>query len=101
MFLPKTDEIFKGLQNVFSIIADISIVGCDVYNKDQDKTLRHMMQICCQENIKLNKDKCHFRCTKDNFGRSILKKRSTSRPQKLYTLTKMLPPTNKKELEFF
>ena len=50
-----------------SAYQEISIVGCDADERDHDRTLRQVMQICHHENVKLNKNKCHFRCIKILF----------------------------------
>ena len=63
MFQSKIDEIFKNLPNVFGIANDILVVGYDSDGKDHDDTLQRVLQICRQVNLKVNKDKCHFRCS--------------------------------------
>ena len=40
MFQRKTDEIFKGLPNVFVIADDVLVVGYDSDSKDHDNTLK-------------------------------------------------------------
>ena len=62
-FQRKIDEIFKYLLNVLTIADDILIVKYDVDGKDHNNKLLRVPQICRQINLKLNKDKCHFRCT--------------------------------------
>ena len=59
----KIDEIFKDLPNVFGIADDILVEGYDIDGKDHENTLQRVLQIYRQVNLKLNKDKCHFRCT--------------------------------------
>ena len=61
MFQCKIDGIFKDLPNVFGIADDILVVGYDGDGKDHDKTLWQVLQICRNVNLKLNKNKCHFR----------------------------------------
>ena len=46
MFQHKIDHIFKHLPNVFGLADDILIVGYDFDSKDQNRTLRGVMQIC-------------------------------------------------------
>ena len=67
MFQRKIDEIFKDLPNAFGIADDTLVVGYDVDGKDHNNSLVRVLQICRQENLKLNKDKCHFRCTSVPF----------------------------------
>ena len=64
MFQKKIIKIFKGLPNVFGIADDILIVGSNADGRDHDRILRQVMQVCHQENLKLNNNNCHFRCTK-------------------------------------
>ena len=60
-----------------------------------------MLQICRHVNLKLNKEKCHFRCTSvPFFGEVISKHVVQPNPQKLKALTWM-PPKMKKELLAF
>ena len=61
MFHRKIDEIFNDLPNVFRIADDILVAGYEADGKDHDKTICRVLQRCRQVNLKLNKDKCHFR----------------------------------------
>ena len=66
--MPKEDyEIFKDLPNVFGIANDILVAGYEADGKDHDKTVWRVLQRCRQVNLKLDKDKCHFRCTSVPF----------------------------------
>ena len=67
MFQRKMDKIFTDLPNVFGIADDILVVGYDVDGEDHDHTSQRVLQICRQLNLKLNKDKFHFRCTSVPF----------------------------------
>ena len=62
MFEGEEDELFKGLPSVFGIAYDILIAGLNDLNRDYDVTLDKVLRICRQPNLKLNKDKYHFRC---------------------------------------
>ena len=42
---------------------DIFIVGYYANGIDHDKNLRNVMRICGQENLKIDKNKCHLSCT--------------------------------------
>ena len=55
------DKKFKKLPNVFSITDDILIVRYDSDDADHDRILCSMLQICGEENLKLNEDKCNIR----------------------------------------
>ena len=58
---------------------------------------------CCQDvNLKLNKDKCHFRCTSIPFFGEVMSREGVQPdPQKIRPLTQMPVPKNKKELQAF
>ena len=48
---------------MFGIADDIFDVGIGSNGADHDKTVCKVLQICRKENLKLNEDKHHFRCT--------------------------------------
>ena len=73
-FQNKIDKIFKYLPNSFGITGNIYIVDYDYDGKGHDRTLRPVMQICYQQNLKLNKNKCHFRCMRVPFVGKIISK---------------------------
>ena len=72
MFQRKTDEIFKDSPNVFGITDDILVVCYDRNGKDHDDILQRVLQVRRQVNLKLNKDKCHFRCMQVSFFGEIV-----------------------------
>ena len=51
---------------------DILVVGYKVNGRDHDETVHKVLQRCSEANLKLNKDKCHFRCTYVPFFREVL-----------------------------
>ena len=63
MFQKKTDEIFSCMPNVFDIVDDVLIAGFNEQGKDHDVILEKVLWVCKQAKLKLNKDKCLFRCT--------------------------------------
>ena len=63
MFQKKIVKLFSSMPNEFSIADDILIAGFDKQEKDHNATLDKVLTICRQANMKLNKDKCLFRCT--------------------------------------
>ena len=97
MFQRKIDEIFKDLLNVFDIADDILVVGYEADGKDHDKILRRVVKMCKQVNLKLNKDKCHFRCTSVQlFGEIISRQGMKLDTQMLKDLMEMPPPKTEK-----
>ena len=92
MFQRKIDKIFKDLPNVFGITDDIWVVGYGRDGKDHDDTLQRVLQRCRQVNLKLNKDKCHFRCTQVLFfGKIISRNGVKPHPLKLKAMTEIPP----------
>ena len=67
---------------------------------NHDAAVHKVLRQCKEVNLKLNKDKCHFRCTPMLFfGEVILREGIQPDPQKIKALTDMLAP--KKELQAF
>ena len=98
----KKAEIFKNLPNVFGITDGNLVLGYDSDGKDDDSTLSRVLEICRQVNLKLNKDKCHFRCTQISFFGEVLC-RHGMKPDtwKLTALTEMPSPKIKREVQVF
>ena len=72
MFPCRIDEKLKNLPNVFGIADNLLFVGYDTGGKDHDEMLQQVLQICRQVNLKLNKNKCHFRCTSVPFFDEVI-----------------------------
>ena len=62
MFQWKIDEIFSDMHNVFGIADGILVIGYDDSGADHDATVHKVLWQCKEVNLKLNKEKCHFRC---------------------------------------
>ena len=58
----KIDELFMDMLNIVDITDGILIDGYNENIPDHDTMLRYDMQMCRKENLRLNKEKCHFRC---------------------------------------
>ena len=85
--------------NIFGITDDSYIIGYEDNSADNDAVVHKVLQRCEEVNLKLNKEKCHFRCTSiPFFGEVILRRGVQPDPQKLKALADMLAPNNKKEL---
>ena len=81
MFQQKINEIFNDMPNVFGIADDILVVGYEDDGRDQNNKVQKVLKRCRKVDLKLNKDKCHFRCTTVLFfGEVISEKWSTTRP---------------------
>ena len=102
MFQHKIDEIFNDMPNVFGIADDILVVGYEDNGMDHKETVKKVPQRCREDSLKLNKDKCHFRCTSiPYFGEVILRNGVQPDPQKIKALMEMPPSNNKKKLQAF
>ena len=51
------------MSNVFGIANDILVIGYNENGADHDAAVHKVLQRCKEVNLKLNKEKCHFRCT--------------------------------------
>ena len=56
------------MSNVFGISDDILVAGYGLDGKDHDETVRMVAEML----TKLNKDKCHFRCTSVPFFGEVI-----------------------------
>ena len=54
-------------QTSFGIADDILAIGYDKDRADHDEAVYSILRQCQEVNLKLNKDKCHFRCTSIPF----------------------------------
>ena len=99
MFQRKIDEIFNDMPDVFGIADDILVVGYEGDDRDHDETVQKELQRCIKVNLKLNKDKCHFRCTSVPFIAEVIS-RNGEQPdlQTIKALMDMPSPTIKKVL---
>ena len=73
MFQCKIDEIFNDMPNVFGIADDILVIGYDKDRMDHDEAVYNVQ--FQDVNLKLNKDKCHFRCMSISFFSEVNVKR--------------------------
>ena len=97
MFQRKIDKIFKDLSNIFGIADHNLTVGYDRDCTDHDDTLQRVPQVFRQVNLKLNKDKCHFRYMQGLFfGKIISKNVVKPNPGKLKAMTEIPPPKTSK-----
>ena len=102
MFQYKIDETFSDMQNIFGIMNDILVIGYDKDGVDHDATVHKVLRWCKEVNVKLNKDKYHFRCMSILFfGEVIYREGVQPDPQKIKVLMEMPAPKKKKELQAF
>ena len=88
--------------NVFGIADDILVIEYDKDGADHDEAVYEVLKQCQDVNLKLNKEKCQFRCMSiPFFGEVVSRQGVQPNPQKVRALTEMLAPKNKKELQAF
>ena len=102
MFQCKINKIFNDMPNIFGIADDILVIGYDEDGKDHDEAVYNVLRQCKEVNLKLNKDKCHFRCRSTPFfGEVVSREGIQPDRQKIKALTDMPVPKNKRELQAF
>ena len=74
-FQCKIKEIFNDMPNVFGIADDILVIGYDEDGTDDNEAVYNMLRHCKEVNLKLNKDKCHFRCMSTPFFGKIVSRK--------------------------
>ena len=67
MFQCNIGEIFSDMPNVFGIADNILVIGYGKDRVDHDAAVHKVLQWCEEVNLKLNKEKCQFRCTSIPF----------------------------------
>ena len=95
MLQRKNNKIFNVIPNVFGIADDILVIG-------YDEAVYSVLRQCQDVNLKLNKDKCHFRCTSILFFSEVVSREGVQPdPQKVKVVTEMPAPTNKESCKPF
>ena len=87
----------KELSNVFGTTGDIS---CKIQLRQHSQwwDIKESTEISRQETLKLNTDKCHFRCKCiPFFSEKVCRCGLPAVPYKLHMLIEMSPPKSKKE----
>ena len=82
MFQHKIDEIFSDMPNVFVIVDDVLVIGYDEDGAYCNAAVYKVLQQCEEVNLKLNKEKCHFRCTSIPFFGEVISKQGVQQDHK-------------------
>ena len=102
MFQCKINETFNDIPNVFGIADDILVIGYEKDGTDHNETVNKVLKCCRDLNLKLNKEKCHFRCTALPFFSEVVSRDGMQPdPRKISALTETPTPKNKKELQAY
>ena len=68
MFQPKLDQNLEGLPGVQRILDDLLITGKGdtqiAASQNHERNLRNLLERCQERNIKLNREKFLFKCSK-------------------------------------
>ena len=87
------------MPNVFGIADDILVIGYEKDGADHNEAVYNVLRWCQDVNLKLNKVKCHFRCTSIPFFAKVVSREGVQPdPQKVRALAEMPAPKNKREL---
>ena len=73
------------------------MIGYDKDGTDHEEAVYKVLRQCQDVNLKLNKEKCHFRCTSiPFFGEIVSRDGMQPHPQKISTLTRCQCPKTKR-----
>ena len=72
MFQCKIDEIFNDIPNVFGVADDILVIGYGKDGTDNNVAVYKVLRQCRDVNLKLNKEKCHFKCMSIPFFSEVV-----------------------------
>ena len=87
---------------MFGIGDDILIAGFSDLGRDHDIILDMILRLCKEANLRLNSDKCLFRCPSIPFFWEIIPWSSVSPdPRNVQALMDMPPAKCRKELQLF
>ena len=85
------------MPNIFGIADDILVIGYDKDGADHDEAIYYVLRQCQDVNLKLNKEKCHFRCTSIPFFDEVVSREGVQPDlQKIKALTEMPAPKTKR-----
>ena len=97
MFQHKIDEICNNMPNIFGIADDILMIRYDKNGADQYEAVYSMLRHCQDVNLRLNKEKCHLKCTSvPFFGEVVSREDIQPDLQKVRALTEMPVPKKQK-----
>ena len=84
----KLDQNLEGLKGVFKLADDKLIIGRGEIEREadeeHDRNLKSLLDLCREQNIKLNKKKFTFKCNDEQFiGHRLTKESLKPDPAKL------------------
>ena len=99
LFQQRLDQNLEGLDGVHMIADDILITGKGKTEadacKDHDRNMTNLLKRCRERSIKLNRDKCEFKCEEIDFiGHVVTKHGLKADPKKIEAIVDMPKPTD-------
>ena len=93
-------HLFQDIEGVEVIVDDLVVWGEDV--EQHDVRLRHVLDRCRECNLKLNREKCHFRVSEVHYVGHVLSADGVKPdPQKVEAIIAMPTPANREDLQRF
>jgi len=100
MFQKKIDETYHDMNFVTGIADDLVIMGYD--DEDHDRNMKQFLDRTREKGIKLNPEKCIFKCTKIPFFGMVTGENGLEPdPKKVQAILDMKRPENKKDLQSY
>ena len=93
-------HLFQDIEGVEVIVDDLVVWGEDV--EQHDVRLRQVLDRCRECNLKLNREKCHFRVSEVHYVGHVLSADGVKPdPQKVEAIIAMPTPANREDLQRF
>jgi len=94
-------HFFQDIEGVEVIVDDLVVWGEDV--EQHDVRLRQVLDRCRERNLKLNREKCHFRVSEVHLyvGHVLSADGVKPHPQKVEAIIAMPTPANREDLQRF
>ena len=93
-------HLFQDIDSVKVIVDDLVVWGEDV--EQHDERLRQLLDRCCERNVKLNREKCHFRVSAVHYVGHVLSADGVKPdPKKVEAVLAMPTPANREGLQRF
>ena len=93
-------HLYQDIEGVEVIVDDLVVWGEDV--EQHDVRLRQVLDRCRECNLKLNREKCHFRVSEVHYVGHVLNADGVNPdPQKVEAIIAMPTPANREDLQRF
>ena len=101
IFQKNIDKLFCSMPKLFGITDNILIAKFNEQGGDNKATLDKVLRVCRLANLKPNKDRCVFRCTRISFFGEVIWQGVGPDLRKVKPLINLMPLKSKKELQLF